>query len=64
MTTYFVQDDAGQVLGWIDAFNESDAKCLADTLYPQNFQISDKPAPDWQIRKQALQESPSMSFAA
>jgi hypothetical protein len=64
MTTYFVQDETGHVLGWIDAANEKDAKSLADTLYPHSFQISDKPAPDWQIRKQQLQESPSMGFAA
>jgi hypothetical protein len=64
MTTYFVQDEAGRVLGWIDAANETDAKSLADTLYPQSFHISDKPAPDWQIRKLALQEGSTMSFAA
>lgn len=64
MNTYFVQDESGKMLGWIDASNEADAAALAETLYGNPMQINSKPAPDWQIRREAVQEKSSAAFAA
>jgi hypothetical protein len=64
MNTYFLHDQEGILVGWIEAADEHSAQEFAELHHDENVTISSRPEGEWYIRREVPQEVPELAFAA
>jgi hypothetical protein len=64
MKTFFVHDEQGILIGWIDAVDEASAQAIAEVHYGEAVNLSLHPEGDWYSTRNAMPTTPELAFAA